>query len=146
MHVLDEALSADVGTSWVLMCAVVVFSMQLGFCFLEGVELMQTGQQLLGRRQVMPGVASLVSEVQVEGTFPDGTKLLTVHTPIVALDGDMELALQGSFLPAPALAAFGELDEDAPPGGTLPAEGLSPPGSPPVQPPTPREVRDAEAW
>ena len=87
-------------------------------------ELMQTGQQLLGRRQVMPGVASLVSEVQVEGTFPDGTKLLTVHAPIVALDGDMELALQGSFLPTPALAVFGELDEDAPPGGTLPAEGL----------------------
>ena len=70
--------------------------------------LMTRGQQLLGRRQVLPGVPSLVGEVQVEGTFPDGTKLLTVHSPIAAVDGDLELALQGSFLPAPALSAFGE--------------------------------------
>ena len=36
-------------------------------------ELMQTGQQLLGRRQTLPGVPEVVQEVQVEGTFPDGT-------------------------------------------------------------------------
>ena len=46
-------------------------------------ELMDQGRQLLGRRQVMAGVAELISEVQVEGTFPDGTKLVTVHDPIV---------------------------------------------------------------
>ena len=40
--------------------------------------LMETGKQLLGRRQVQAGVADMVAEVQVEGTFPDGTKLLTV--------------------------------------------------------------------
>ena len=40
--------------------------------------------RILGRRQVMAGVPELVDEVQVEGTFPDGTKLVTVHHPIVA--------------------------------------------------------------
>lgn len=51
--------------------------------------------------QVMDGVAELIDEVQVEGTFPDGTKLVTVHSPIALMDGDMELALYGSFLPVP---------------------------------------------
>jgi len=45
-------------------------------------ELMNTGKQLLGARQVMPGVAELIDEVQVEASFPDGTKLVTVHQPI----------------------------------------------------------------
>ena len=71
-------------------------------------ELMDLGRKLLGRRQVLPGIPELVSEVQVEGTFPDGTKLVTVHHPIAALDGDLALALHGSFLPVPALSAFGE--------------------------------------
>ena len=47
-------------------------------------ELMDLGRQLLGRRQTMPGVAEMIAEVQVEGTFPDGTKLVTVHHPIAA--------------------------------------------------------------
>lgn len=75
--------------------------------------LMTLGQKLLGRRQVLPGVAELIHEVQVEATFPDGTKLLTVHEPIASLDGDMKYALYGSFLPEPALAVFGELEADA---------------------------------
>jgi len=45
-------------------------------------ELMDIGRTLLGRYQVMDGVAELIAEVQVEGTFPDGTKLVTVHHPI----------------------------------------------------------------
>ena len=45
-------------------------------------ELMDLGRQFLGRRQVMDGVAQMLAEVQVEGTFPDGTKLVTVHNPI----------------------------------------------------------------
>ena len=69
-------------------------------------ELMNLGRQMLGRRQVMDGIAEMVHEVQVEGTFPDGTKLVTVHHPIAAEDGNLELALQGSFLPIPDLAAF----------------------------------------
>ena len=71
-------------------------------------KLMELGQTLLGRRQVMPGVASMISQVQVEATFPDGTKLLTVHTPIAATDGDLEAALSGSFLPVPDLEVFGD--------------------------------------
>jgi urease subunit gamma/beta len=71
-------------------------------------ELMDVGRQLLGRRQVMDGVPELVREVQVEGTFPDGTKLVTVHHPIVREHGDLELALYGSFLPVPPLERFAE--------------------------------------
>jgi urease subunit gamma len=43
---------------------------------------MELGQQILGGDQVMEGVAELLHEVQVEATFPDGTKLVTVHNPI----------------------------------------------------------------
>jgi len=71
-------------------------------------ELMDVGKQLLGRRQVMDGVPEMIPDVQVEGTFPDGSKLVTVHQPIVRGDGDLALALYGSFLPVPALASFGE--------------------------------------
>ncbi len=45
-------------------------------------ELMQTGTKILTRDDVMDGVSEMVDEVQVEATFPDGTKLVTVHTPI----------------------------------------------------------------
>src|SRR5947209_10852316 len=50
-------------------------------------ELMDLGRKMLGRAQVMPGVAEMIHEVQVEGTFPDGTKLVTVHGPIAADQG-----------------------------------------------------------
>ncbi|MDN4502711.1 urease subunit gamma [Alteromonadaceae bacterium BrNp21-10] len=46
-------------------------------------EMMDYGRTLLSRDQVMDGVAELIAEVQVEATFPDGTKLVTVHNPIV---------------------------------------------------------------
>ena len=68
--------------------------------------LMAVGQTLLGRRQVLPGVPELVAEVQVEGTFRDGTKLVTVHHPIAAEHGNLALALYGSFLPVPSVASF----------------------------------------
>jgi urease subunit gamma/beta len=77
-------------------------------------ELMDLGRTLLGRYQVMDGVPELVTEVQVEGTFPDGTKLVTVHYPIVAEHGDLELALHGSFLPVPDRARFGETPRSLP--------------------------------
>ena len=90
-------------------------------------ELMDLGRRMLGRRQVLPGVPELVSEVQVEGTFPDGTKLVTVHHPIAAEHGDLALALYGSFLPVPPLSAFAETPpagpEEAIPGEVLPAPG-----------------------
>jgi urease subunit gamma len=43
---------------------------------------MAAGLAILGRDDVMEGVAEMVEEVQVEGTFPDGTKLVTIHQPI----------------------------------------------------------------
>jgi urease subunit gamma len=46
-------------------------------------ELMSFGTTLLGRGDVMEGVAEMITEIQVEATFPDGTKLVTVHQPIV---------------------------------------------------------------
>jgi urease subunit gamma/beta len=79
-------------------------------------ELMDLGRRFLGRRQVMSGVPEMVAEVQVEGTFPDGTKLVTVHRPIAAADGDLSLALYGSFLPIPSLELFGQLDPPDSPG------------------------------
>jgi urease subunit gamma len=45
-------------------------------------ELMDAGGAVLGRGQVMEGIAEMIPEVQVEATFPDGTKLVTVHRPI----------------------------------------------------------------
>lgn len=45
-------------------------------------DLMSYGTTLLGRDEVMEGVAEMIHEVQVEATFPDGTKLVTVHDPI----------------------------------------------------------------
>ena len=45
-------------------------------------ELMRDGAAVLGRAQVMEGVAEMIHEIQVEATFPDGTKLVTVHEPI----------------------------------------------------------------
>ncbi len=46
-------------------------------------ELMDYGKTLLTSEQVMDGIAALIPEVQVEATFPDGTKLVTIHNPIV---------------------------------------------------------------
>lgn len=45
-------------------------------------ELMQFGATILKKDEVMEGVPSMMKEVQVEGTFPDGTKLVTIHNPI----------------------------------------------------------------
>lgn len=46
-------------------------------------ELMNLGREVLSREQVMDGVGDMITDVQVEATFPDGTKLVTVHEPIV---------------------------------------------------------------
>ena len=45
-------------------------------------ELMEAGAHVLTRSEVMDGIAEMVQEIQVEATFPDGTKLVTVHEPI----------------------------------------------------------------
>jgi len=46
-------------------------------------DLMEQGRTVLGRDDVMEGVAELLSDVQVEATFPDGRKLVTIHSPII---------------------------------------------------------------
>ncbi|KAK9117493.1 hypothetical protein Sjap_016440 [Stephania japonica] len=75
-------------------------------------ELMDIGKQLLGRRQVLPAVPLLLETVQVEGTFPDGTKLITIHDAIARDNGNLELALYGSFLPVPSLDKFPGIEND----------------------------------
>ncbi|XP_015748160.1 PREDICTED: urease subunit alpha-like [Acropora digitifera] len=90
-------------------------------------ELMNLGKQMLGMKQVLPGVADLISEVQVEGTFPDGTKLVTVHQPICQDNGDLNLALYGSFLPVPPVEKFASASanvvplENSAPGSLVPS-------------------------
>ncbi|KAH0601234.1 urease [Metarhizium humberi] len=69
-------------------------------------DLMALGATMLGRRHVLPAVCSTLREIQVEGTFPMGTYLVTVHNPIATDDGDLRRALYGSFLPVPDTEAF----------------------------------------
>jgi len=86
-------------------------------------ELMNLGKKLLGRNQVMAGVPEMITEVQVEGTFPDGSKLVTVHHPISSDKGDLALALHGSFLPVPEASIFKPRQEDQVPGSYEILEG-----------------------
>ncbi|KAF9883806.1 hypothetical protein FE257_002790 [Aspergillus nanangensis] len=69
-------------------------------------DLMSIGKTMLGRRHVLASVPYTLLELQVEGTFPTGTYLVTVHHPISSDDGDMDRALYGSFLPIPPKDAF----------------------------------------
>ncbi|KAK7842184.1 urease [Quercus suber] len=84
---------------------------------------MDTGKQLLGRRQVLPAVPHLLHMVQVEGTFPDGTKLITVHDAIASENGNLELALHGSFLPVPSLDKFPDVEDKKFPGEIIYGDG-----------------------
>lgn len=67
---------------------------------------MSIGTTMLGRRHVQPSVVASLSALMVEGTFPSGTYLVTVHNPIATDDGDLEKALYGSFLPIPSKDMF----------------------------------------
>ncbi|KAK4912444.1 Urease, partial [Elasticomyces elasticus] len=73
-------------------------------------DLMSLGKTLLGRRHVLPSVTSTLTEIQIEGTFPTGTYLVTVHHPVSSDDGDLEKALYGSFLPLPSKDLFPSSD------------------------------------
>ncbi|KAI5481304.1 hypothetical protein MNV49_004926 [Pseudohyphozyma bogoriensis] len=75
-------------------------------------ELMAIGKKMLGRAHVLPNVPSQLHEIQVEGAFPDGVFLVTVHDPVSSALGDIELALYGSFLPIPNPELFGPGDEE----------------------------------
>ena len=66
------------------------------------VELMGLGSAILTTADVLPGVTSMVPMLQVEGVFPDGTKLVTVHDPIRPREGDPADTVQpGEIIPAP---------------------------------------------
>ena len=67
---------------------------------------MSIGKSMLGRRHVIPSVVATLTELMVEGTFPSGTYLVTVHHPVSSDDGDLEKALYGSFLPIPSKESF----------------------------------------
>ena len=86
-------------------------------------ELMEIGRTLLGKRQVLPGVADMVEEVHIEGTFEDGTKLVAVRQPITADQGDLKLAVYGSFVPVPDASLFPTVDTEEAPGTVTPADG-----------------------
>jgi urease subunit gamma/beta len=106
--------------------AVALISTQLLELIRDGrsvAELMDLGRRMLGRAQVLPGVPELIAEVQVEGTFPDGTKLVTVHRPVALEHGDLSIALYGSFLPAPNRTAFAAAASAPVPGEVLAAAG-----------------------
>jgi urease subunit gamma/beta len=86
-------------------------------------ELMTLGGTLLGKREVQPGVPAMVGEVHIEGTFPDGTKLVAVRAPITVEAGDLAMALYGSFLPVPDASLF--QDAEAVTAGLItPADGV----------------------
>jgi len=85
-------------------------------------ELMDVGAKLLGRREVLPGVPDVIGEVHVEGTFPDGTKLVVVRNPISQAAGDLKLAFHGSFLPVPDDSLFGN-DGEASAGKVVTPDG-----------------------
>jgi urease subunit gamma/beta len=90
-------------------------------------DLMDLGRRMLGKSDVLDGVAAMIDEVQVEGTFPDGTKLVTVHHPIVAEYGDASLAFYGSFITAhaagPGAVGRAAVEQDGSPGSLIIGDG-----------------------
>ncbi|KAJ9668308.1 Urease [Coniosporium apollinis] len=88
-------------------------------------DLESIGRTILGRRHVHPSVVSSLTLLQIEGTFPTGTGLVTVYDAISSDDGDLEKALYGSFLPIPSKDLFplpdaGEYDMKKQPGAVVP--------------------------
>ncbi|KAG4437410.1 Urease [Cadophora sp. M221] len=91
-------------------------------------DLMSIGATMLGRRHVLPSVCSTLTEIMVEGTFPTGTYLVTVHHPIGSDDGDLAKALYGSFLPIPDQSLFAmpedkEYEAERQPGAVVTVKG-----------------------
>jgi urease len=88
---------------------------------------MALGKTMLGRRHVLPSVLATLTSIQIEGTFPTGTYLVTVHHPVSSDDGDLEKALYGSFLPVPSKEAFAlpdpaEYEPEKAPGAVIPVK------------------------
>ena len=90
-------------------------------------QLMSSARKLLGVNNVMPEVPALLHEVQVECTFPDGTKLVTVHSPINMDNGDLKQALYGSFLDVPSSKLFNP-EKKSSPSSSSSRSSVVPPG------------------
>ncbi|CAG8022237.1 unnamed protein product [Penicillium salamii] len=91
-------------------------------------ELMSIGKHILGRRNVLPGVIGTLTVLQIEGTFTTGTHLVTVDQPISSENGNVDLAMYGSFLPVPDDSLFPSYPESEyeplkMPGAIPPGEG-----------------------
>lgn len=91
---------------------------------------MQHGKTLLGRSHVLAGVPDLLHAVMVEGTFLDGSFLVTVHDPICTANGNLADALYSSFLPVPSQSLFskrrrGTVDEEHLPGQVVVAKAAN---------------------
>lgn len=87
--------------------AIAYISMELLDLAREGksvAELMQLGKQMLTPEDVMDGVAEMIKEIQIEATFPDGTKLVTVHDPII---------VTGALVPGEFFIEDGEIELNA---------------------------------
>ena len=69
-------------------------------------DLMDLGKRILGRRCVRPSVVGTLEQMQVEATFETGTHLITIQDPISIDDGDVSMALYGSFLPTSSTYLF----------------------------------------
>ncbi|KAI1045999.1 hypothetical protein LB505_010767 [Fusarium chuoi] len=74
-------------------------------------DLMKLGRVILGRRHVHPSVVGTLKQMQVEGTFKTGTHLIAIHNPISTDDGDLKMALYGSFLAVPSHDFFLAINE-----------------------------------
>ncbi|CAF0880370.1 unnamed protein product [Didymodactylos carnosus] len=82
-------------------------------------EIQQSAKKMLGKQMVMNGVPQMLKEIHIEGTFPDGLKVVNIRNPICTDQGDLELALYGSFLPLPSLERFqqnGDVESGSHPG------------------------------
>ncbi|HIE78253.1 MAG TPA: urease subunit gamma [Candidatus Thioglobus sp.] len=74
-------------------------------------ELMEYGRQLLSEDDVMTGIASMIPDIQVEATFPDGTKLVTVHDPIKPLIDSADVNVQSDDVLIPGEILINISDE-----------------------------------
>eukprot|EP01038_Epipyxis_sp_PR26KG_P009206 gene9206-12416_t len=132
LHEIDKTLLSNIGfiSQRRLACGILLnipetvalLTTQIMFLARTGkysvATLMSLGCTMIGLKQVIPGVAAVLEEVQIEATFPDGTKLVTLHHPVSQTDGDLKLALAGSFLPIPDASIFPSHPEE----GLIPGE------------------------
>ena len=111
---LARGLQLNYTEATALICTVLLEHVRDGVKSLT--EIAALGSGLLGKRLVLPQTASMLDHVSLEATFPDGTKLITVHHPITSLEGDLAGCLYGSFLPVPNISQFPKLMPDLEPG------------------------------